>query len=115
VPLTLYNKYKGMCEPLLLGHTTPNFVGVVFRPTTVCGYAPRQRLDGSVNILTNHAVNKNKITVFGGTQMRPNLHRSGRRWAPHRSQPASSRSIAGPLRPPTSARDLARDGEQLQE
>ena len=41
---------------------------------TVCGYAPRQRLDLSVNILTNHAVNKGKITVFGGSQLRPNLH-----------------------------------------
>jgi len=46
----------------------------VFRPATVCGYAPRQRLDLSVNILTNHAVNKGKITVFGGSQLRPNLH-----------------------------------------
>jgi nucleoside-diphosphate-sugar epimerase len=74
VPLTLYNKYKGMCEPLLFKHTTPDFVGVVFRPATVCGYAPRQRLDLSVNILTNHAVTNGKITVFGGEQMRPNLH-----------------------------------------
>lgn len=74
VPLTLYNKYKGMCEPLLFKHTSPSFVGVAFRPATVCGYAPRQRLDLSVNILTNHAVNNNKITVFGGDQMRPNLH-----------------------------------------
>jgi len=74
VPLTLYNKYKGMCEPLLFKHTDDNFVGVVFRPATVCGYGPRQRLDLSVNILTNHAVNKSKITVFGGDQLRPNLH-----------------------------------------
>ena len=74
VPLTLYNKYKGMCEPLLLKHTDENFVGVIFRPATVCGFAPRQRLDLSVNILTNHAVNKGKITVFGGSQLRPNLH-----------------------------------------
>jgi nucleoside-diphosphate-sugar epimerase len=74
VPLTLYNKYKGMCEPLLLKHTDEKFVGVIFRPATVCGYAPRQRLDLSVNILTNHAVNKGKITVFGGAQLRPNLH-----------------------------------------
>src|SRR6478752_3731869 len=74
VPLTLYNKYKGMCEPLLLKHTDKSFVGVIFRPATVCGYAPRQRLDLSVNILTNHAVNNNKITVFGGEQLRPNLH-----------------------------------------
>jgi nucleoside-diphosphate-sugar epimerase len=74
VPLTLYNKYKGMCEPLLFKHTTPGFVGVVFRPATVCGYAPRQRLDLSVNILTAHAINNGKITVFGGEQLRPNLH-----------------------------------------
>ena len=47
---------------------------MTFRPATVCGYAPRQRLDLSVNILTNHAVNRNKITVFGGSQLRPNLH-----------------------------------------
>jgi len=40
----------------------------------VCGYAPRLRLDLSVNILTNHAVTNNKITVFGGSQLRPNLH-----------------------------------------
>lgn len=74
VPLTLYNKYKGMCEPLLKKHTDDNFVGVTFRPATVCGYAPRQRFDLSVNILTNHAINANKITVFGGSQQRPNLH-----------------------------------------
>src|SRR5208283_6051754 len=74
VPLTLYNKYKGLCEPLLRKHTDEKFIGVTFRPATVCGYAPRQRLDLSVNILTNHAVNKNKITVFGGSQLRPNLH-----------------------------------------
>lgn len=74
VPLTLYNKYKGMCEPLLNKHIDDKFTGVTFRPATVCGYAPRQRLDLSVNILANHAVNKNKITVFGGSQLRPNLH-----------------------------------------
>lgn len=74
VPLTLYNKYKGLCEPLLAKHTDENFVGVTFRPATVCGYGPRLRLDLSVNILTNHAVTNNKITVFGGQQLRPNLH-----------------------------------------
>jgi nucleoside-diphosphate-sugar epimerase len=74
VPLTLYNKYKGMCEPLLFKHQSDDFVCVTIRPATLCGYAPRQRLDLSVNILTNHAVNNGKITVFGGTQLRPNLH-----------------------------------------
>ena len=47
---------------------------VIVRPATICGHSPRQRLDLTVNILTNHAVNAGKITVFGGTQMRPNLH-----------------------------------------
>ena len=74
VPLTLYNKFKGECEPLLFKHTDKNFLGVVFRPATVCGYSSRQRLDLSVNILTNFAVNKDKIIVFGGDQMRPNLN-----------------------------------------
>ena len=74
VPLTLYNKYKGICEPLLFKHTDENFEGVIFRPATVCGFAPRQRLDLSVNILTNFAVNKGMIKVFGGNQLRPNLH-----------------------------------------
>jgi nucleoside-diphosphate-sugar epimerase len=74
VPVSLYNKYKGMCEPLLWKHQAPGFTCVAIRPATVCGYSPRTRLDLSVNILTNHAINKNKITVFGGSQLRPNLH-----------------------------------------
>ena len=74
VPLTLYNKYKGMCEPLLWKHQSEDFVCVVIRPATLCGYAPRQRLDLSVNIPTNHANNAGKITGFGGSHNRHNLH-----------------------------------------
>ena len=74
VPITLYNKYKGMCEPLLFKHQSDDFTCVTIRPSTVCGYAPRLRLDLTVNILTNHAITNRKITVFGGEQMRPNLH-----------------------------------------
>jgi len=74
VPLTLYNRFKGECEPYLFRHIDDEFTGVVIRPATLCGYSPRQRLDLSVNILTNHAVNANRITVFGGSQLRPNLH-----------------------------------------
>ena len=74
VPLTLYNDFKGRCEPLLLKHLDDSFIGVIIRPATICGYSPRTRLDLSVNILTSHAVNARRITVFGGAQLRPNLH-----------------------------------------
>jgi len=73
-PITDYNKYKGLCEPLLLRHQSPSFTTVVIRPATVCGYSPRMRFDLTVNILTNHAVNRGVITVFGGSQKRPNIH-----------------------------------------
>jgi nucleoside-diphosphate-sugar epimerase len=74
VPLTDYNKYKGMCEPILLRYQAPGFTTVIIRPATVCGYSPRLRLDLTVNILTNLAVNKRAITIFGGSQKRPNIH-----------------------------------------
>jgi len=74
IPLTLYNKFKGLCEPLLFKHLDDRFVCVAIRPSTVCGYGPRCRLDLTVNILTNHAITNNRITVFGGEQYRPNLH-----------------------------------------
>lgn len=73
-PLTDYSKYKAMCEEVLLQKREPGFVPLILRPATVCGYSPRLRLDLIVNILTNHAVNNRRITVFGGQQMRPNIH-----------------------------------------
>lgn len=74
LPLTDYSKYKAMCEDVLMEKREPGFVTLILRPSTVCGYSPRLRLDLTVNILTNHAVNNRKITVFGGQQMRPNIH-----------------------------------------
>jgi nucleoside-diphosphate-sugar epimerase len=74
VPLTDYNKYKGLCEPLLAKYQSPDFTTLTIRPATVCGYSPRMRFDLTVNILTNHAVNRGVITVFGGVQKRPNVH-----------------------------------------
>lgn len=74
VPLTDYNKYKGLCEPILFEYQSDSFTTVIIRPATVCGYSPRQRLDLAVNILTNLAVNNRKITIFGGSQKRPNIH-----------------------------------------
>lgn len=73
-PLTDYSKFKVKCEEILLSHTNSNFLGTVIRPATVCGYSPRQRLDLVVNILTNFAYFKKKIKIFGGFQLRPNIH-----------------------------------------
>ena len=47
---------------------------MIVRPATVCGYSPRQRFDVVVNILTNLAYWKREMTVFGGDQLRPNIH-----------------------------------------
>ncbi len=74
LPLTDYSKYKAMCEEVLAKKRAPGFVTLMLRPATVHGYSPRLRLDLTVNILTNHAVNKNLITVLGGSQMRANIH-----------------------------------------
>ena len=74
VPLTDYSKYKGLCEEALETYRSPGFTTVVMRPATVCGYSPRMRFDLTVNILTNHAIQRGVITVFGGAQKRPNIH-----------------------------------------
>src|ERR1700722_691107 len=63
-PLTDYSKYKALCETVLAEEQEPGFVTVTVRPATVCGYAPRLRLDLTVNILTNLAINNGRITVF---------------------------------------------------
>jgi nucleoside-diphosphate-sugar epimerase len=74
LPLTDYSKYKAMCEDVLMEEREDGFTTVILRPATVCGYAPRLRLDLTVNILTNLAISKGRITVFGGDQLRPNIH-----------------------------------------
>ena len=73
-PLTEYSKYKADCEEILNKNKSEEFTPTTIRPATVCGYSPRQRLDLVVNILTNLAFNKRNITIFGGDQLRPNIH-----------------------------------------
>ncbi|MDA9838866.1 SDR family oxidoreductase [Candidatus Pelagibacter sp.] len=74
VPLTDYNKFKAMCEPILNNYINDDFQGVTIRPATVCGFSEKMRFDLTVNILTNFAYNKKIINIFGGEQYRPNLH-----------------------------------------
>lgn len=73
-PLTDYSKFKAECEKILNKYSSQNFITTTIRPSTVCGYARRQRLDLVVNILTNHAFHNRVIKVFGGDQLRPNVH-----------------------------------------
>ena len=73
-PLTDYSIFKADCEKILLEYQSKDFTTITIRPATVCGYSPRQRLDVVVNILTNLAFHKREITIFGGSQLRPNIH-----------------------------------------
>jgi nucleoside-diphosphate-sugar epimerase len=73
-PLTLYAKYKAETEDTLNSLIGDDFCGVSLRAATVCGYSPRLRLDLTINILTYHALTRGEIRVFGGDQMRPNIH-----------------------------------------
>ncbi len=73
-PLTDYSIYKVMCENILNKYSSENFITINARPSTVCGFSKRQRLDLVVNILTNQAFHTKKIKVFGGDQLRPNIH-----------------------------------------
>ena len=72
-PISEYNKTKMVGERVLLSYSDSMVVQIV-RPATVCGISPRMRLDVSVNLLAMQALSKGKITVFGGAQIRPNIH-----------------------------------------
>ena len=73
-PITDYSKFKADCETILNKHMSDDFIVTTLRPATVCGYSRRQRLDLVVNILSNLAYHKKEISVFGGKQLRPNIH-----------------------------------------
>ncbi|MFG1610262.1 NAD-dependent epimerase/dehydratase family protein [Actinoplanes sp. NPDC049265] len=74
IPITDYNRYKAMGEEILFPLTGDTFETVAVRAATVSGVSTRQRLDLTVNMLTAQAVLAGEITVFGGTQYRPNIH-----------------------------------------
>ncbi|MGB0552466.1 MAG: NAD-dependent epimerase/dehydratase family protein [Alphaproteobacteria bacterium] len=73
-PITDYSRFKALCEDILAEEREAGFTTLTLRPATVCGYSQRLRLDLTVNILTNHAINNGRIRVFGGSQRRPNIH-----------------------------------------
>ncbi len=73
VPISTYNKTKMASERVLLSYKDDIAVHCI-RPATVCGISPRMRFDVSVNLLTLQAFKDSKLTVFGGEQIRPNIH-----------------------------------------
>tara|TARA_B110000483_G_scaffold243357_2_gene332705 strand:- start:1107 stop:2084 length:978 start_codon:yes stop_codon:yes gene_type:complete len=73
-PLTDYSRFKANCEDILMNYNSASFTTTSIRPATVCGYSRRQRLDVVVNIFTNLAFHNKEITIFGGNQLRPNIH-----------------------------------------
>ena len=73
VPISTYNKTKMIAERVFCSYEEYMKVHSI-RPATVCGLSPRMRLDVAVNLLTFQALSKKKITVLGGSQIRPNIH-----------------------------------------
>lgn len=73
LPISTYNKTKMVAERVLLSYAGEMAIHNI-RPATVCGLSPRMRLDVSVNMLSFQALVNHNITVFGGDQVRPNIH-----------------------------------------
>ena len=73
MPISDYNKTKMVAERVILSYAD-RMVTTILRPATVCGLSPRMRLDLTVNLLAMQALTKGTMTVFGGAQIRPNIH-----------------------------------------
>ena len=73
VPVSVYNKTKMIAERVFMSFKDKICINCI-RPATVCGISPRMRFDVSVNLLTLQAIKKKQVTVFGGNQIRPNIH-----------------------------------------
>ena len=73
-PLTDYSRFKVECEKILMSTNLNGISKTILRPATVCGPSLRQRLDVVVNIFTYQAYFNKKLNIFGGSQLRPNIH-----------------------------------------
>lgn len=73
VPISAYNKTKMVAERALMSYAGEMQVHNI-RPATVCGVSPRMRFDVSVNMFAKQGFLDGKMTVFGGNQVRPNIH-----------------------------------------
>ncbi len=73
LPISEYNKTKMVAERVIMSYSG-SMTTTIIRPATVCGLSPRMRLDLTVNLLTMQALTRGEMTVFGGNQVRPNIH-----------------------------------------
>jgi nucleoside-diphosphate-sugar epimerase len=73
VPISTYNKTKMISERIIKSYENEIIIHCI-RPATVCGYSPSMRLDLSVNMLTIQALKFKSMSIFGGNQVRPNIH-----------------------------------------
>ena len=73
-PTTIYGQGKEACERVLWEEESPEFTTIATRSASVCGYAPRMRLDLTINRMVHDACRKGVITVEGGQQKRSHVH-----------------------------------------
>ena len=72
-PISIYNKTKMVSEKVIESYKDEINYHII-RPATVCGVSPRMRFDVSVNMFVYQAFKKNKLEIYGGKQIRPNIH-----------------------------------------
>ena len=73
VPISTYNKTKMISERVLRSYENDIKFHCI-RPATVCGFSPRMRLDLTVNMFVFQALKFKSMSIFGGNQIRPNIH-----------------------------------------
>ena len=73
MPISTYNKTKMIAERVLQSYQDKIKIHCI-RPATVCGFSPRMRLDVSVNMFAFQALKNKSMSIFGGNQIRPNIH-----------------------------------------
>ena len=72
-PITDYNKSKMICEKVIQSYSD-KIKYTIIRPATVCGFSDRLRLDVVLNLFCYQAYYKKKISITGGSQIRPLVH-----------------------------------------
>jgi len=73
-PVSLYAETKLRSEEALLNRAESPLAVTIFRLSTVFGFSYRPRFDLVVNTLTARALQDGEISIFGGSQWRPNVH-----------------------------------------